>query len=67
MDQRGQMPPIMRAFVTFISIAFVATLGLTIARQDQLIDDRTRLICFFLSIGIAGLTAWAVYRKPKPV
>jgi hypothetical protein len=64
MNQRGPMPPGMRAFVTFMAIAFFSVLTLVVARRLGLITGRTYMICFYATGAIAGLAAYLQVRKP---
>jgi hypothetical protein len=57
------MPPGMRAFVTFMAIAFSSVLALVIAQRAGLISGRTFMICFFATGVVAGVAAWLQVRR----
>jgi hypothetical protein len=63
MDQRGPMPPGMRAFVTFIAIAFCSVLLLSILQRVGLITGRKFMGCFYTTGVVAGLAAWLQLRR----
>ena len=56
------MPPVMRGFVTFMSIAFVSTLALTLVQQVHPLG-RLWMRLFFCSAAFAMLTGWRVYKR----
>ena len=64
MAQRPPMPPFMRAFVTFIVIAFTLTLVLTRVQAAHLISHRLWMACFYVSGALAGFAAWRVSKMP---
>lgn len=58
------MPPGMRAFVTFMFIAFFSVALLSVVHSTHLISGRTYMICFYATGAIAGLAAWLQMRRP---
>jgi hypothetical protein len=64
MDQRGPMPPGLRGFVTFMSIAFVMTLALVTLQRVHPIGHRAWMISFYAAAAFAGISAYMVYKKP---
>ena len=64
MDQRPPMPRGMRAFVTFMMVAFFSVLALVTAKKLGLISGRTYMICFYSTGVIAGLSVWLQLRRP---
>jgi hypothetical protein len=63
MDQRGQMPPFMRGFVTFMAVAFVMTLALTVLQRVHPIGHRAWMISFYSAGAFAGVSAWLVAKN----
>ena len=63
MIDRGPMPPNMKAFVTFMGIAFVSVGALQLARAAHVLEGKAWMICFFSVGAIAGLASWIVYRR----
>ena len=63
MDQRGSMPPGMRGFVTFMAIAFIMTLALTLLQRMHPISHRAWMVSFYSAGAFAGVSAWLVAKK----
>jgi len=63
MDQRPPMPRGMRAFVTFMMIAFFSVLALVTAKKFGLISGRTYMVCFYSTGVIASLSVWLQLRR----
>jgi hypothetical protein len=66
MDQRGPMPPGMRAFVTFMAIMFCSVLVLSILQGLGVIAGRTFMGGFYATGAVAGLAAWLQLRRAPP-
>jgi hypothetical protein len=63
MDQRGPMPPGMRAFVTFMAIMFGSVLVLSVVQGAGLITGRTFMGGFYATGAVAALAAWLQLRR----
>ncbi len=63
MEQRGPMPKGMRAFVTFMTVAFFSVATLAALHSTHRISGRTYMICFYTTGVIAGLAAWLQMRR----
>lgn len=64
MDQRGTMPPGMRGFVTFMVVALVLTLALTILQRVHPISHRAWLVSLYSAGSFAFISAYLVGKKP---
>jgi len=65
MDQRGPMPPVMRGLVTFIGVALIMTLALTLLQRVHPIAHRAWMVSLYSAAAFAGISAWLVAKKPS--
>ena len=59
------MPPGMRGFVTFMAIAFVMTLALTVLQSVHPISHHAWMLSFYGAGAFAGVSAYVAYKMPS--
>jgi len=57
------MPPGMKGFVAFISVAFALVFLLSILRQLHVLDGRPWMIAFYSSGALAALASWITFKR----
>lgn len=65
MDQRGPMPPGLRAFVAFMAVAFVMTLALSILQRVHPIGHHAWMMSFYAAGAFAAVSAYVAFKMPS--
>jgi hypothetical protein len=64
MDQRAPMPPGMRGFVTFMAIAFIMVLALSVLQRVHPISHHAWMLSFYAAGAFAAVSGYLAYKMP---
>ncbi len=59
------MPPGMRAFVTFMAVAFVMTLALSVLQSVHPISHHAWMMSFYAAGAFAAVSAYVAFKMPS--